>query len=75
MLLTSDRLREAMSVEFHNVKCIAETARAIRVRFEDGTEVWCPKSQIDDDSEVFEDGGEGTFIVSDWIAEKEGWEP
>lgn len=29
-----------------------------------------PKSQIDDDSEVWQNGQEGTFVCSEWIAEQ-----
>jgi len=32
-----------------------------------------PKSQITDDSEVYEVGGEGTLTVTEWLAKKEGW--
>jgi hypothetical protein len=32
-----------------------------------------PKSQITDDSEVYKVGDEGTLIVTEWLAEKEGW--
>ena len=50
----------------------AETERAILVRIE-GEKVWVPKSQIDDDSEVYsKESGAGLLIVSEWWAEKEG---
>jgi len=56
-----------------NACCIAETGSAIRVTApEIGTE-WIPKSQVDDDSEVYKDGDEGTLIVTQWIAEQKGW--
>ena len=35
-------------------------------------EVWIPQSQIDDESEVYEPGGEGVLVVSQWIAEEKG---
>jgi hypothetical protein len=35
----------------------------------DGKQVWIPKGQIDDDSEVWEEGQEGVLVVSQWIAE------
>lgn len=56
-------------------QCVAETTDAICViTEEDGDEqVWIPKSQIHDDSEVFEKGGSGKLIVTQWIAEKKGW--
>ena len=37
------------------------------------TEVWVPKSVIHDDSEVFAADDEGTLIVFEWWAEKQGW--
>ncbi len=56
-----------------DVKCIAETDAALRVTSDEiGTE-WIPKSQIDDDSEVFALGGEGTLVVTLWLAETKGW--
>jgi hypothetical protein len=51
---------------------VAETSSAILVRTEHG-EDWVPKSQIDDDSEVFEKDQEGKLIVSQWIATQKGW--
>lgn len=38
----------------------------------DGKPRWIPKSQIDDDSEVWKPGQEGELIISAWFAEKEG---
>ncbi len=34
-------------------------------------EVWIPRSQITDDSEVFEAGDEGQLVVKSWFAERE----
>jgi len=51
--------------------CIHETDLALLVEIE-GEEVWIPKSQIEDDSEVMEKGDEGTLVVSGWFADKEG---
>jgi hypothetical protein len=33
-------------------------------------EVWIPQSQIDDDSEVWDEGDEGTLVISQWIADQ-----
>jgi hypothetical protein len=55
----------------HKVKLEAQALRetdAALLCFIDGEEHWIPKSQIDDDSEVFEEGHSGTLIVSEWIA-------
>lgn len=62
----------AFSVE--NAKCIYEKGDAILVEAPDFDEPeWIPQSQVDDDSEVYERGTEGTLIVTDWLAEKRGW--
>ena len=59
-------------VRFEDVTAIAETPLAIRVDFGDGVKEWIPQSCIDDDSEVWHEGDEGTLIVSEWIAEQKG---
>lgn len=38
----------------------------------DGDEYIVPDSQIDDDSEVFDEDHEGTLIVNEWWAKKAG---
>lgn len=43
------------------------TAAALLCRI-DGKDVWIPKSQIDDDSEVWQEGDEGRLVVSEWTA-------
>lgn len=37
-------------------------------------EHWVPKSQITDDSEVWEPGQSGKLVITRWFAEKEGLE-
>jgi hypothetical protein len=37
-----------------------------------GEEIWIPKSQIHDDSEVYEADTEGDLIIPRWLAEKKG---
>ena len=60
---------------FENAKCTAQTDKAILVEAPALDEpTWIPQSQIDDDSEVYKPGTEGDLIVSDWWAEKQGWE-
>lgn len=56
--------------EFRGAVAIAATAKAIRVRLDDGRTEWIPQSQIDDDSDIWRDGDEGTLVVSQWIAEQ-----
>lgn len=41
----------------------------------DGDEVWIPKSQPDDDSELTEDSDEGdcgTLVIPQWLADEKG---
>ena len=68
------KARGAEPTHIGDGECIAETPKAILVRLA-GTsfERWIPKSQLHDDSEVFEKGGKGRVIVKLWFAEKEGW--
>jgi hypothetical protein len=53
-------------------RVIRETAKALLVCLDDGREVWIPKSQIHDDSEIWKPGDAGTLVVNGWWAEKEG---
>lgn len=43
-------------------------------RIQDGTEEWVPTSLINDDSEVYQVGDEGTLVVPEWFADEKGWE-
>lgn len=58
-----------MAVSIDDVVCIWETDNAIKVIIE-GDEYWIPQSHVDDDSEVWKKGDEGTLVISDWIAGK-----
>lgn len=60
-------------VSFDDVKVKHETDRALLCVI-DGTDIWVPKSQITDESEVFdnEDHNEGVLIVKHWWADKNG---
>lgn len=61
------------TVEFEGCECRFDSDKAIRVRIPElDRSVWIPRSQIDDDSEVYKRGTEGTLIVSEWFATKEG---
>ena len=61
------RIGETFTVR--DAVCIRETENAILIEVED-EEYWIPKSQIHDDSEVYEEGGEGTCIIPLWLAKK-----
>jgi hypothetical protein len=58
--------------EFEGVEAKRETDKALLCLFPDGEEHWIPKSQIDDDSEVYREGDVGKLVVSQWIAEQKG---
>ena len=38
----------------------------------DGDDIWILLSQLDDDSEIWKEGDEGTLVISDWIAAQKG---
>lgn len=59
------------TAEFEDVLCKRETGKACLCII-DGEEHWIPKSQIHDDSEVYEEGHEGRLVVTQWIAEQKG---
>jgi hypothetical protein len=60
-------MRETFQI--HDVIALKETEAALLVEIE-GEEFWIPKSQIDDDSEVYKADTEGTLIITLWLAEK-----
>lgn len=50
-----------------------ETDKAILVVIDGmGKNLWIPKSQIHDDSEVYRDGQQGEVVVTQWWAGKQG---
>jgi hypothetical protein len=61
-----------------DVACIRDTEKAILVQLgedEDQAEHWFPKSQLHDDSKVYEEGTDGNLIITKWIAcERNLWE-
>jgi len=61
----------AHKAKFPDASALRESAKALLVEIE-GEESWIPKSQIDDDSEVFAQGDSGMLVVNEWWAEKEG---
>jgi len=61
-------------VELGKAKVKRETNKALLCFVDDlAREIWIPKSQIHDDSEVFDgnDNSEGELVVKAWFAEKE----
>ena len=65
------RDRTDEKVSFEGVVCEHETDAALLCVIA-GKKHWIPKSQVDDDSEVFEKGGEGALVVTEWIATQKG---
>lgn len=53
--------------------CKRATPKALLVEI-DGDEHWIPKSQIHDDSEVYDadENSEGTLVITEWIAKQKG---
>ena len=67
-----EKLDMSDDVSIKDVSCIRETEKAILVLIE-GDERWIPKSQITDDSEVYDkEHGDGTLVITKWFADKEG---
>lgn len=61
------------TVEFKGVHAKRETDRALLCVI-DGEEHWIPKSQIHDDSEVYDDSdnADGTLVLTEWICKEKG---
>jgi hypothetical protein len=60
-------------VRIEDVVCMRMTEKALLCVIDD-EEHWIPISQIDDDSEVFDDGRNsmGTLVITAWIAKQRG---
>ena len=61
----------ANTVQIPDVVVIKDTGRALLCEIE-GEQIWIPQSQIDEDSEVYQEGDEGTLVITEWIAEQKG---
>jgi len=61
-------------VRFEDAEVIGSTHLALLVDIGDGEDHWIPRSVIHDDSEVFDDNenAQGTLVLKEWFAEKEG---
>lgn len=57
--------------EFTDCKVVDMSDLAIKVDI-DGKLYWIPQSQVDDDSEIWQNGQEGTLVISEWIAKEKG---
>lgn len=63
-----------MKATIRDVLVKAETDKAILIDDGCGLSEWIPKSQIHDDSGVWEKDQEGDLVVKGWLAEQKGWE-
>ena len=64
-------------VEIADATAERETKLALLCVFKQGKKIvekWIPKSQITEDSEVWEPGQSGKLIITGWLAEREGIE-
>lgn len=62
--------RPKQYVAIEKASAIRDTGKALIVLIEE-EEYVIPKSQIHDDSEVYEKGHEGKLIIPKWLAENE----
>lgn len=60
------------TVAFDDVEVVAQTEKAIRVRFDDGREAWIPQTCVDADSECWKLKDTGTLVLAEWFALREG---
>ena len=59
------------TVKIENVVAKRETEAALLCEI-DGEDHWIPKSQIDEDSEVYAEGHQGSLVITQWIADQKG---
>ena len=65
-----------MSKWIGDVRLVRTTDKALLVEYE-GEEIWVPRSQVDDDSEIYSDkqvGETGLLVIPYWLAEEKGFE-
>ena len=56
-------------VDIEGCTAIKDTGAAILVKVEGAHEYWIPKSQIDGESEIQDDGDTGILRIPRWLAE------
>jgi len=54
---------------------ISDSGKAILVKLPTGEKHWIPVSQVHEDSEVWNEGDEGSLVLSEWICAQKGIEP
>lgn len=69
-------MSEEWPTEIEDCEVLRESDDAIEVSFieADGSVgcAWVPKSQICDESEVWETGDSGILVIPEWLAEEKG---
>jgi hypothetical protein len=60
---------DTVQVEVERVKRATDKALLVVV---EGEEFWIPRSAIHDDSEVWDEGHDGTLVIPLWLAEAKG---
>ena len=58
----------ADNVELDVDEVVRESDDALLCKFATGEQEWIPKSQIDDDSEVYKAGTDGVLVIPEWLA-------
>ena len=61
----------ANEVQLEDVLVLRKTDKAILVEV-DTAQIWIPKSQISENSEVWKDGQTGALIIPEWLATAKG---
>lgn len=64
--------RDLEVVEIPDCFADRETDAAMLVLLANDEEIWIPKSHVDDASEVYKAGHNGTLVITKWIAEQKG---
>lgn len=54
-----------------DVRCVRESEKALLCEIY-GEEIWVPKSQILEESDVASEGDVGFLHITEWFADKEG---
>lgn len=59
-------------IEIEDVTVIKASDRALLIKTEDGREVWIPKSQTLEGTEVGAEGDVGAIVIPAWLAGRAG---
>jgi hypothetical protein len=67
-------MSESRWVHLDFEEILAETEKALLVRFDEDCEEWIPLSQVADPDEYHAEMGAGTISITEWIAKQKGFE-